>query len=243
MPIKEMAGQKFNRLLVIERAENDKYGNAFWWCLCDCGKKIRISGHSLRNGHTKSCGCLQKEKAAATGNWKNLIDLVPYNKGKRKEYPINYKELKSVWYAMKGRCNNPNEQEYKYYGGRGIKVCNEWQDFTTFYTWAIKEGYKKGLTIDRTNNDLGYMPSNCRFVTRAVQNRNTSRCNKVIDVETGAVYVTAEVARLIGVTRATAAKWYREEGLRYLEQFKERYENIVNYNKGRTRREKIVAQN
>jgi hypothetical protein len=237
MPIKEMKGQKFNRLLVIERAENDKDGNAFWWCLCDCGEKVRVKGQSLRSGHTKSCGCLQKEIAGASGNWKYIIGRVPYNKGKHKEYPINYQELKRVWYAMRARCNNPNEHEYKYYGGRGIKVCKEWEDFSIFYNWAIKEGYKKTLTIDRIDNDLGYMPSNCRFVTRTIQNRNTSRCNKVIDIESGKVYVTAEVAKLIGVTRSTAAKWYREEGLRYLYQFKERYNNIINFNKCRTRKE------
>lgn len=73
------------------------------------------------------------------------------------------------------RCNNPNNRFYGYYGGRGIKVCNEWNDFNVFYAWALANGYSDSLTIDRIDNDSGYNPGNCRWVTMKVQNRNKGK--------------------------------------------------------------------
>lgn len=236
----DMIGKKFGRLLVLERAENDKYGNAFWDCKCECGNVVRVKGQSLRRGHTRSCGCLQREAASMSGikNHHLLTALTPWNKGIRIKRPQYYKQLKTMYSAMKQRCYNSHNAEFEHYGGRGITICNEWQKFDEFYKWAIENNYKENLTIERIDNNKGYSPGNCRFATRAEQNRNTSRNNRVIDLNDGKVYVTAEIARIIGVTRSTAAKWYREEGLRFLQQYQERYDNIVNYNKNRTRKAK-----
>jgi hypothetical protein len=238
----DMVGKKFGRLLVLKRAENDKYGNAFWVCQCECGNVVRVKGQSLRRGHTKSCGCLQREMASISGlkNHHLLRAFIPWNKGISIKRPQYYKQLKNMYYAMKQRCYNSHNAEFEHYGGRGITICKEWQTFDEFYKWAIENNYKEELTIERVDNNKGYSPDNCRFATRAEQNRNTSRNNRVIDLSDGKVYVTAEVARIIGVTRSTVAKWYREEGLRFLQQYQERYNNIVNYNKNRTRRCKGV---
>lgn len=86
--------------------------------------------------------------------------------------------LHDVWHSMIYRCSNPLNKSYKHYGGRGITVCDEWQEFKAFYDWAIESGYKKGLSIDRINNDGNYEPSNCRWVTKDEQflnRRNTIR--------------------------------------------------------------------
>lgn len=218
--------EKYGRLTVIRRVEN--HGQyTYWECICDCGNKTYVTGRSLTSGHTKSCGCLQREKAseiAARGSWfhNNNLPMI--------------KNIRTIYFAIKNRCYNRNNPEYQYYGGKGVVMCQQWLDNPeTFYHWAIANGFKPGLTIDRIDNDKGYLPQNCRFATRTEQNRNTSRCNKVID-EHGNTFTTAEVARKIGVSRATAAKWFREEHLRTISQFFARYENIPKYNKGRTQR-------
>jgi len=93
----------------------------------------------------------------------------------QKSHGCSKTKLYGVWCGMKERCNNPNNKRFDRYGGRGIKVCDDWNDFSTFQLWSIQNGYRDGLTIDRINNDGMYSPDNCRFVTRAEQNRNYSR--------------------------------------------------------------------
>jgi hypothetical protein len=117
----------------------------------------------LLSGATSSCGCLQKEGA------------------KERFYAFAYKHgfqgtrLYHIWADMKRRCLKKGSENYDNYGARGITVCNDWLDFVPFHNWAILHGYQDNLTIDRINNDEGYYPENCRWVTSAVQNRNTSR--------------------------------------------------------------------
>jgi hypothetical protein len=94
---------------------------------------------------------------------------------------VNYerhRRLLGIWGSMKSRCSNPNVEEYKYYGARGIAVCAEWMEFVPFYEWAIRSGYKSNLSIDRINNDGGYCPDNCRWATMKQQAQNRrSRLN------------------------------------------------------------------
>ena len=103
-----------------------------------------------------------------------------------------------IWSGMKDRCTNPNCPEYHAYGGRGISVCEEWNDAATFILWAIGNGYRDHLSIDRIDNDKGYSPENCRWATRGVQANNKSN-NRLITID--------------GVTR-TAAQWEDLMGLR-----------------------------
>lgn len=151
-----MTGQKFNRLTVIKHIENYKC-----LCKCDCGNVKEISGNHLRSGRTKSCGCLKKEMTMDRNKTHGMSES--------KEYII--------WSAMNQRCSNKNNKGYKYYGGRGIKVCKGWLKFENFYK---DMGNKpQGLSLDRIDNSKGYCKENCRWATRKEQQRNT-RYNKMI---------------------------------------------------------------
>lgn len=153
--LKDITGQRFGKVVVI------KYiGQSKWLCKCDCGNQKIIDGRRLRKGDTKSCGCLSIEQAKI--NFKK--NFYTHKQSKTRLYYI--------WKGIKSRCNNKNLPKYKIYGLRGIKVCNEWQKFEPFYNWAIKNGYKENLSIDRINVNGDYCPDNCRWVDMKTQQRN-----------------------------------------------------------------------
>ena len=106
-----------------------------------------------------------------------------------------------IWLAMKARCNNPNRDKYKYYGGRGIKVCDEWDKFEAFYEWSIANAYNDSLSIDRINPDGNYEPSNCRWVTIKEQ-MNNKRNNQMFDYEGQRLPIT-KVEEITGIGRYT----------------------------------------
>lgn len=152
----DLTGKKFGRLKVIKQADTVK-GHLRWHCKCDCGKDTIVYGSSLKNGNTTSCGCYKTENA------KRLYSGVRQND----------KHLYGVWNGIKQRCRNSNHKSYPNYGGRGINVCDEWaNNYESFYYWSINCGYKKGLEIDRINNDGNYEPNNCRWVEREIQANN-----------------------------------------------------------------------
>lgn len=158
--INDLTEKRFGKLKVIKYYKSNKNGRALWLCQCDCGNIKVVLGNSLLNKSTLSCGCYNKERSKELHSKHNMSNS----------------KLYKVWQGMKTRCYNKKFMYYKNYGGRGIKMCNEWlNNFETFYIWAIKNGYKEGLTIDRINNDGNYEPINCRWTTRAEQNRNTRR--------------------------------------------------------------------
>lgn len=166
--VKDLTGQRFGRLVAIERAGSDKHHRAKWKCQCDCGDIRAYCGFNLLNGKTRSCGCLKAENLRQRS----------CKHGKRES------RLYGVWIDMKKRCYNPITHNYHRYGGRGITVCEEWlRDFQAFYEWAIAHGYDENApymqcTIDRIDNDKGYSPDNCRWVDAATQNRNKSNSKK-----------------------------------------------------------------
>lgn len=148
----DLTNREFGEWTVIQRTENNEHGSARWLCRCSCGKEKIVDGGSLRSGRSKSCGHFRKN-----GN--------PKHGGR-------WTRLYMVWDSMRGRCFTTSNKNYKDYGGRGIMVCEEWNDFSAFRDWALANGYKKGLSIDRINNDGNYEPSNCRWATPHEQRIN-----------------------------------------------------------------------
>lgn len=158
--ILDLTGQKFGRLKVLQFIEIRKH-HSYWLCKCNCGNITEVSNSSLRSGKVKSCGCLRKEvtrqNAIKTKTTHHLTNTRIYN----------------IWRSMKKRCYLKTHKAYKDYGARGIKVCDEWKnDFMSFYNWAIVNGYKEDLTLDRINVNGFYEPNNCRWVTMEIQQNN-----------------------------------------------------------------------
>lgn len=227
MPVINMKGKKCGRLKVIKRVKNDKYGSAKWKCKCECGNVVNVLGQALRSGHTKSCGCLQKDKVA------------------KREYKHGYAGTKiyNVWYSMKARCTKKKKQSYKNYGGRGIDYCEEWEDPENFINWALNNGYEEGLTLERIDVNGNYTPDNCTFVTRAEQNRNTTR-NIIVNINNKKMTL-AELARKLDLSRGTLYRWYHKENLKDLE-LVFRYKNVpekYKSEKGRNFLKKTSAKN
>lgn len=161
-----LIGQKFGKLTVIEESSERKNGSVCWICKCDCGKVTKpIRGDQLKDGETKSCGCLKGELLKQKNHVHGLFNNA-------KEKPPHY----AAWTSMKQRCFNPNDKQYKNYGGRGITVCDEWKDdFQTFYDYISKLPHfgEEGYSLDRINNDGNYEPGNVRWATAKEQINNS----------------------------------------------------------------------
>lgn len=160
----DLVGEKFGRLTVIG-FEGVKDRKSRWKCVCECGLTVVVSGNNLRSGNTKSCGCMKRDAAAATGKANR-------RHGESREHRTR---LYTIWCGMRQRCNNPNRNAYPLYGGKGVKTCEAWDEYPAFKAWALAHGYTDELCIDRIDPSKGYSPENCRWITAS---ENTARANK-----------------------------------------------------------------
>lgn len=158
---KDLTGKKFYYLLVLNKTRKDKNGHWYWRCKCDCGNIKEILGSHLMQGNVKSCGCYNSKRASKFCKDKTIIPN---------------KRIMYIWQSMKQRCYNQKSISYKNYGAKGIKICDEWKNNPKlFYNWAIENGYRDDLTIDRIDSNKDYCPKNCRWVDWKTQMRNTNR--------------------------------------------------------------------
>lgn len=179
---RDLTGKRYGRLTVIREHHRNEHGTYYWECVCDCGKKTVVSCSNLNSGQTKSCGCLGKECKPPI--------VIKHGNSRSKLYKI--------WHAMKQRCLNPHDANYNRYGGRGITVCDEWLTFEPFMKWAIANGYVEGeLDLDREDNDKGYNPENCRFISHRDNLKNTHR--KLHDVIRGEDITLSDAADKYGL--------------------------------------------
>lgn len=180
---KDLTGQRFGRLTVLERAPNIKRYTA-WLCVCDCGTRTVVRTDHLSVGHSQSCGCFNRERVTTHGKGNTRLYL--------------------IWTHMISRCNNKNEPNY---GGRGIAVCDEWKnEFLKFYDWAMQNGYSDDLTIDRKNVDGNYEPGNCSWASDKEQSRNKRNNTRVL--HKGNAITLAELAEVIGINPSTVYTRY-----------------------------------
>lgn len=185
-----LVGQRFGRLVVLEDTKImvSKRNQTYQKCLCDCGNIVIVPKSYLKSEHTRSCGCWVKEMHTTHG--------------------LSQSRIYKVYSGMKKRCYNKNHKLYNRYGGRGITICDEWlNDFMAFYNWSMDNGYQDDLTIDRIDNNKGYSPDNCRWVTMLEQAQNTSK--NVNITYKGKTQTISAWSRETGIPQNTISRRFR----------------------------------
>ena len=182
----DLTGKKFGKLTVIKKADDYISPKGMhaprWLCQCDCGKIKEIAQSSLNSGHAKSCGCSQYQ-------------------GKTK-HGLYGTRLYHIWSNMKERCNSKNNKRYNAYGGRGITYCEQWNDFSEFSKWALENGYKDNLTIERKDVNGNYCPENCCWIPLSEQAKNRRPSLRLKD-KNGVERLMIEVAEELGISAKT----------------------------------------
>lgn len=183
----DLTGQKFGRL-TAERISGEKYrGQIKWVCRCECGNTTTVVAQSLKNGNTRSCGCLHNEQATQENT----------------KHGCCHTHLWNIWMKIKGKCYTVNNNFYEYYGAKGITVCGEWlDDFNAFKEWAIDNGYSKATPIitriDKTGN---YNPLNCKFIKP--DEKGSNKINNLLITYKGETKTIAEFAKEYNITPST----------------------------------------
>jgi hypothetical protein len=186
----DLSGRRFGLWTVGPQAGNTAGGGALWACQCDCGVERRVLGADLRNGKSTGCGCTSVgrlgdscRKHSATGS-----------------------RLHRIWVNMRKRCRNPNTPKFENYGGRGITICSEWNEFVVFEAWALANGYEPHLSIERKDVNGNYTPENCTWADAATQSANRRFVSRAPDGE-----LWWHKARANGITWA-AYQWRLSDG-------------------------------
>lgn len=187
-----LSGMRFGRLSVITRAGSNRQNRALWLCRCDCGKETTVPSSCLTSGKSKSCGCLRSENTIKMNTTVKKISGTAPSRSRL------YRE----WQGIRYRCENESRVGFHNYGGRGISVCDEWRrSFDAFRNWALANGYRDDLTIDRKDNDGPYCPENCRWVNRKAQAQNRRTC--ILISFNGGTHTISEWSEITGVKRST----------------------------------------
>lgn len=190
-----LVGQKFGRLTVLKQAPS-RGGKKAWECRCDCGNTCIVIETNLKNGNTQSCGCYRLDRVSET----------KYIHGEAGgKYVGPRTRLYRCWSNMHSRCYNPNVRSYHDYGVKGIRVCDEWHEFTKFAEWAHTYGYRDGLTIERKDPHRDYCPENCEWITLS---ENSKRAH--VKSCWGKNLITGEYVEFTGIRDFAA-----ERGLSY----------------------------
>ena len=188
MTYTDITNQTFNSLIARERVYCNKQKKMAWRCDCECGGEIIATYSQLNRGNTKSCGCLNREQTT--------VRNATHNESKTRLYKI--------WVGMRQRCNNPNKVRYADYGGRGIKVCDDWDNYLTFKNWAISNGYDDTMSIERVDVDKDYCPTNCKWIPLSDQSKNRRSCNML--TYNGKTLTISDWARELNIHRSTINK-------------------------------------
>lgn len=200
MSAEDLTGKRFGRWVVLSRADDHVtakgYHHVMWNCRCDCGTIKSVRGKSLVSGISQSCGCLRHEQ---------LHDRFVKHGGFGTR-------LYAVWNSMRQRCNNKHSRAYHNYGGRGITICPEWDDYDSFRSWAISVGYDEDaergkFTLDRIDVNGNYCPDNCRFVDMRTQTDN--RRMSIVVEHDGEVHPLTVWAEILGKHYTTLWKKYK----------------------------------
>lgn len=201
----DLTGQIFGRLTVIKRAQDkvDASGKkrCMWLCQCECGNQVVVLGEAMKRGACRSCGCYRHD----------ALHEIQSTHGETNT------RLYGIWLSMRNRCNLSTSDAYADYGGRGIRVCDEWNSsFESFRDWSLENGYREDLTIDRIQNCGNYEPGNCRWVDRVAQ-ANNRRSNRLLSLR-GETHNVTEWAKILGKNPKTIfsriyAGWSPEKAL------------------------------
>lgn len=178
---KDISRQRFGRLIAVRPTGEKRYGKIVWLCRCDCGKELSVTSRALISGNTKSCGCYKRELTAAIHRSHGLTRSSEY----------------TAWLAMKSRCENPHNEAFKNYGGRGISVCRRWKKFENFLADMGKKPFPKA-TVERKNTNGNYGPSNCIWASRKQQCRN--KRNNVLITADGESRTAREWSEITGLS-------------------------------------------
>ena len=198
-----LSNMKFGRLTVIKEVPVEKGKPRKYLCKCECGKYKTVIKYNLVNGRTKSCGCIQKEIARET---------VKKATAKATKHLSSNSRLYNTWHDMKARCKYEKCSEYKNYGLRGIKVCEEWEkSFLNFQKWSMENGYKEDLQIDRIDVNGNYEPNNCRWVSPLLNSNNKRNC-LYIDYK-GEKMTLTQLSRIVNIHFSTLKYHYKQGNL------------------------------